>query len=84
MMKLNVEKTLKANMQKWHCCSAISRWHCHEHQRDKMVELIKREVAKEIFKIEQRKGVKRFQFEQEQKRRKKMKEEQEEMEEMAM
>ena len=34
-----------------------------------MIDLIKREVAKEIFKIEQRKSLKRWKFEEDQKRR---------------
>ena len=52
MMKINIEKTVNLTQKKWHC-----------HEREKLFDLIKKTLVRELCKIEERKLVRRDQIE---------------------
>ena len=72
MMKLEVEKTVKKMMERYS-------WKIHKNDKDKVLELIKRQVATEICKIEERKLVKRHQYDKEKRKQMQLEKEQDEM-----
>ena len=72
-MNVDIDKVIRNRMDMWKCFD-----------RNKIIDKIKKEVAKEVYNIEQRKFIKRTAFIAEQKRLEKLEKQQEEMDEKAL